>query len=224
MKLPVDIPAAAGQPFIELAREVAVAILVIVEKGWALARMSSNVYPDDEEIKLTEQLRDGMRQALNTSEVSWKGNIAVLPGTESRSRPEVPVPDGRTDIPIFVIGIFLRFGEHNPHAIIECKRISGANSQLCREYVLEGIDRFRIGKYGGNHSTGFMIGYLIDGEVTVAITGINRFLDRNSREPENLKPSDLVPASWIWKSTHMRQSALPIELHHGFLSFFPTDQ
>ncbi len=220
MKLPVDVPAAAGQPFIELAREVAAAILVTVEKGWALALVSSNVCPGDGEVIITERLRDGMRQALNAGEFGWKGNIAVLPGTESRSHPEVPVPDGRTDIPVFVIGIFLRFGEHNPHAIIECKRIAGAESRLCREYVLEGVDRFRTGKYGGNHSTGFMIGYLIYGEAKAAVTGINRYLNRNSRGSENLKPSKLVPASWAWKSEHARDAALPIELHHGFLSFF----
>ena len=219
MKLPTDVPAAAGWPFIELAREIAAAILLTVEAGWTRALSSSEPRSAEGEVEITEKLRDGMREALNSGALRWKGRMVVLQGTESRSRPDVPVPDEKTDIPIFVIGIFLRFGEHNPHAIIECKRIAGSDTHLCREYIVEGVDRFRVGKYGGNHSTGFLIGYLVAEDAKAAAAGINRYLNRKSRNSEHLKPSDVVAASWAWRSEHARGAGLLIELHHSFLSF-----
>ena len=208
-----------GRPFIELAREVAAAILLTVEAGWKHALKSSALCPTEGEVKITEKLRDGMREALNSGGLRWKGSMVVLPGTESRSRPDVPRPDGRTDIPILVIAIFLRFQEHDPHAIIECKRIAGSDSDLCREYVVEGIDRFRIGKYGGNHSTGFMTGYLVAGNASTAAAGINRYLNGRGRNAESLKASNVVAAPWAWQSAHPRPERLAIELHHSFLSF-----
>ena len=148
----------------------------------------------------------------------WKTMI-VLPGIESRSRPDVPLPDGRIDISIQWIEIFVRYRAHDPHAIIECKRIAGNNTHLCREYVVEGINRFRIGKYSGNHSTGFMIGYLIAGDASTAATGINCCLNRKSRRAEILKPSSPIGESWVWESCQPRTIGSPIELHHAFLAF-----
>lgn len=219
MKLPTDVPAATGRPFIELAREIAVAILVTVEAGWTRALSSSEPRRTEGEVIITEKLRDGMREALESGALGWKGRMAVLPGTESRSRPDVHVPDGRTDIPVFVIAVFFRFGEHDPHAIIECKRVAGSDAALCREYVAEGVDRFRRGKYGRNHSTGFMIGYLVEGNAEAAVAGINRHLGRKSRSSERLEPSRLIVAARVWRSEHLRGTGTPIELHHSFLSF-----
>ena len=221
MRLPHDVPASAGRPFIELAREFAAAILLTIEEGWALALRASGLDAGAHEIEITERLRDGMRKALMSDKFGWGQsiNMIVLPGTESRSRPEVLEPDGRTDIPILFLQIFLRFGEHDPHAIIECKRIAGNNRNLCREYVVEGIDRFRAGKYAGNHSTGFMIGYVIASDVTMATTGINGYLTRKSRDDENLGPSSILSEPWVWQSRHPRVRASTIELHHAFLTF-----
>ena len=195
------------------------AILYTVEAGWVLALESCDVNAKAQEVAITERLRDGMCRALNSGMFAWKERMVVLPGTESRSRLDVVLPDGRTDIPIFVIEIFVRFGEHNPHAIIECKRIAGNDARLCREYVVEGIDRFRLGKYGGNHSNGFMIGYVIADDAKTAATGINRYLNHRSRGAENLEPSTLVGESWTWRSSHARATDSSIELHHAFLSF-----
>ena len=172
---------------------------------------------------MTEHLRDGMRAALDSGELPWQGTMVVLPGTESRSRPEILRPDGRTDIPILWIELFFRFREHDPHAIIECKRIAGSNARLCREYVVEGIDRFRTGKYAANHAAGFMVGYLIAGNARAAARGVNRYLNsrRGKHEPrpdENLTPSRLVRETWAWLSDHPRTAMSVMEIHHAFLS------
>ncbi len=219
MKLPFDVTDTAGRRFINLSPDIATVILRTVKAGWTFALQSMDVNTGAGEVEITERLRDGMRCALKSGHFPWGKLMAVLPGTESRSRPEVPVPDGRTDIPILWIEIFLRYGEHDPHAIIECKRIAGDNSFLCREYVVEGIDRFRTGKYSGNHSIGFMTGYLIAGDANAAALRINKYLNFKSRSAENLKPSNLISKSWVWRSCHPRTTNSPIVLHHAFLGF-----
>jgi hypothetical protein len=125
------------------------------------------------------------------------------------------LPDGRTDIPIYLIEIFVKLGEHDPHAIIECKRLAGNDTHLCREYVVEGIDRFRVGKYGANHATGFMAGYLLSGDEATAAAGVNAYLTRKARQAEHLARAVLLARPGVWSSRHPRAMApTPIELHH----------
>lgn len=216
MKLPIDVPVATGRSFIALTQEVAAGILRIVEEGWERTLASSHVTTNSGEVEITERLRDGMREAANDRALELR--LVVLPGTESRSRPSVVKPDGRTDIPLLIIEVFLRYGEHDPHAIIECKRVAGCRSDLCREYVVEGIDRFRSGKYSENHATGFMVGYLVAGNADSAASGINQYIVGRSRHSDRLDRSNLVTASWAWRSSHARRSRPPIELHHAFLN------
>ncbi|PZQ76074.1 MAG: hypothetical protein DI563_07940 [Variovorax paradoxus] len=162
---------------------------------------------------MTERLRDGMRSAVKNA--SW--NLIILPGTESRSKRSVLLPDGRTDIPLMMIEVFLRTQEHDPHAIIECKRIAGSDAHLCREYVIEGIDRFASGKYGENHAVGFMVGYVLSGTSADAADGVNAYLARVSRSAEQLSASDETSDS-TWYSTHGRaKPSAPVGLHHSFL-------
>lgn len=219
MKLPVDGSSTSGRQFIDLEPDIAWTILRTVHVGWAIALQAPDVNTGSREVPLTERLRDGMRQAQNRERSSLKKMLVVLPGSESRSRPDILVPDGRTDIPILCIGICFRFGEHDPHAIIECKRIAGCDARLCREYFVEGINRFRTGQYSGNHSTGFMIGYLISGDGQAAVIGINRYLNRNSPLDEYLKPSDKITDSRVWTSHHPRAATSSIRLYHSFLAF-----
>jgi hypothetical protein len=141
----------------------------------------------------------------------------ILPGTESRSSPETLLPDGRTDIPIMSFHLFLRTQEHDPHAILECKRVSGSDAHLCREYVAQGMDRFSSGKYGRNHAVGFLVGYVISGSPQEAADGVNRYLQKFSRDAEKLTPSSVVPAFHTWRSTHARSRSTSIELHHALL-------
>ena len=218
MKLPFEDTATAGRRFIDLGPDIAAAILRTVEAGWTIALRSPDVNTESGEVEITERLRDGMRYALDSGRLPWESMI-VLPGTESRSRPDVLLPDGRTDISIQYFEIFLTYRAHDPHAIIECKRVAGNVAHLCREYVVSGIDRFRTGQYSGNHSTGFMIGYLIDGDARAVANCINNHLNRKSRYDENLEPSDLIAEPWVWASSHPRTQTSPIALHHAFLAF-----
>lgn len=193
-------------------------ILRVVKGGWAVATKSADVTADAYELVLTERLRDGMRQVVDREEAvdgpDDSLRMSILPGTESRSGPDVVVPDGRTDIPIL---LHPPFG-HEPHAIIECKRIAGSDSSLCRLYVNQGIDRFASGHYAWNHTTGFMVGYVILGTPAAAADGVNGQLKRRGRSVEQMEPSSLCEP-WVRKSCHRRRSGGPIRLLHAFLDW-----
>lgn len=161
-----------------------------------------------------------MREVLNQGTTDWNKKMTILRGTESLSVSSPLTPDGLTDIPIFFQDIRENLDEHDPHAIIECKRIAGNDSRLCRLYVVKGIDRFRQGKYAGNHALAFMAGYLLSGGADAAVAGINGYLSRQVREPEHLTSSTVLPEAWARSSRHPRpEPAAPIELHHAFLEF-----
>ena len=217
MRIPYETQPALGREFIELAPEVVAVILLTIAAGWQQACIAGDVNEEAGEVLMTERLRDGMRGELKSKKSPW--NLIVLMGSESRSKSSVVLPDGRTDIPLMLIEIFLQTQEHDPHAVIECKRIDGSDKHLCREYVVEGIDRFATGKYGENHALGFMVGYVISGTPTKSVDGINSYLKRVSRTADLLEPSD-VSGMATWRSHHLRpKPSAPINLHHAFLNF-----
>lgn len=208
MSIPFRAPLSIGKP-INLGPEIAEAILTTMELGWEIAKKRSEVNPTAKEVTMTECLRDGMRAA--SDKLPWRRSLVILPGTESRSSSALE-PDGRTDIPLFHLEIFLRHGQHDPHAIIECKRIAADDADLVREYVKEGVDRFCSGKYGGNHSKGFMAAYVLSGTQADAVAKINAFLTKHSRVPEHLSPAN--PKHW--SSLHPRLRRSGIQLDHAF--------
>ena len=73
--------------------------------------------------------------------------------------------------------------------------VSKADSQLRRKYVVDGIDRFQTGKYAGNHSTGFMVGYLATGCAAAAVTGTNRGIANKEIKAYEKARADLQRAS-----------------------------
>lgn len=207
-----------GQKFIDIDRERSEAILEVIDEGWRLASTLQDAHADAGEVEITECLRDGMRAALRARATDyWSRKMTVLAGTESRSGPDVRRPDGRTDVPIFFSDIREEYNEHDPHAIVECKRVAGGRADLCREYAVEGIDRFATGKYARNHAVGFMVGYLLSGRAGSAAAGINRHLTRKGRQSEHLGPCALADRPWARSSRHPRVApAEPIALHHAF--------
>jgi hypothetical protein len=213
VKIPFGQRESAGQTYIDLSGEITAAILQTVERGWEIAKQRREVNPLAKEILMTECLRDGMREALRNHQLPWCKTMVVLPGTESRSNLAVPVRDGRTDIPLMFIEIFLAAGEHDPHAIIECKRVAEGDATLIREYVTEGVDRFCSGKYGKTHGHGFMAGYVLRGSPQSIVGQVNAFLQRHGRGVEQLGRSGAG-----WTSEHQRKNWRSIQLHHGMFS------
>ena len=107
--------------------------------------------------------------------------------------------------------------------MIECKRVAGSDSNLCRLYVTEGVDRFESGKYAGGHGLAFMAGYVVAGCAGEAAAGVNTYLKGRSRESEALGPSTVLDVGWTRTSTHIRAgSGRYLELHHSLLEFSAT--
>ena len=212
-----------GRQSIDIHRERSEAILHVVDAGWKSASASPRAHAGAGEVEITECLRDGMRAALAESAADWSKKMTILPGTESRSSADVPKPDGRTDVPIFFSDIREEYNEHDPHAIVECKRVAGSRTGLCREYVREGVDRFATGKYARNHAVGFMVGYLLSGDAASAAACINAHLTRKRRRAEHLGPCVIAHRPWARSSRHPRAApADPIALHHAFLGLRPA--
>lgn len=215
MTIPYEEPTSIGRPFIDLGQEIATAVLLTIEGGWSLARRQPRVAIDASEVAITECLREGMREALNAGDLPWGRGLIIAPGSESTSRPGLLRPDGLTDIPVFVISLFLSSRSHDPHAVIECKRISEADARLVREYVSEGIDRFRAAKYASNHRMGFMVGYVIAGTAKGAVDRVNAYLAKNGRPAEQLSAAVILENERTWVSEHPRpEKRPPVHLHH----------
>lgn len=211
MRLPTEDRNVAGQ-LIELGPDLVATVLRVIEEGWARAK-AMGAAATDLERPLTERLRCGMRTAESRPE-----SIVVQRGAESLSSQAALVPDGLTDIPLFFLEIYLQSSIQDPHAIIECKRIAGTDTGLCREYVVNGIDRFRDGKYSSRHKAAFMVGYVLMGTIDDAANGINKYLV-GRRRAERLAPSTLVVGPWLRESRHQRLAHGLIVLHHALLSF-----
>lgn len=217
MRLPLGQSSAVGRAFIDLSPELTSAVARTVQAGWPIALARPELTSSADEVTITECLRDAMRDALVQHDFPWRKTMIVAPGTESRSQPGMVSPDGRTDIPLFLTRVFARSGEHDPHVILECKRVAEGNPSLAREYVVEGIDRFRSAKYAENHRRGFMIGYLMSGSAEGVVGAVNRFLQGRSRQSE-LLASDPGANPPTWASCHPRPGRVPIALHHEMLA------
>lgn len=213
---------ALGRQAIDIHRERSEAILQVVDAGWKSASASPRAHAGGE-VEITECLRDGMRAALAESAADWSKKMTVLPGTESRSSADVPKPDGRTDVPIFFSDLREEYNEHDPHAIVECKRVAGNRTDLCRKYVRCGVDRFATGKYARNHAVGFMVGYLLSGDAASSAACINAHLTRTQRQSEHLGPCVIADRPWARSSRHPRAApADRIALHHALFGLRPA--
>lgn len=217
MKIPLGQSAAVGRTFINLNPAITLTILRTVEAGWALARGSPAVHPGADEVAMTETLRDAMRDALRIQNFPWRKTMIIAPGSESRSRPGMTAPDGRTDIPLYLTRVYARSGEHDPHAIIECKRVAAGDTGLAREYVVAGVDRFRAGKYSANHARGFIVGYVLGGTPQAVVAGINSYLSGRQRLADRLElPQSATIPGWV--SRHARAATREsVILHHAML-------
>ena len=213
---------ASGSP-LNIGRKRALDILRVIKAGWQKALACPDVDRDTPEVELNGRLMKGMRAAVDAKVVRSHRKISVLPGTDSWSDDAGAAADGLTDITIHLRDIRERQQSHGPHAVIECKRVAGSDSNLCRLYVTEGVERFESGKYAGVHGLAFMAGYVVAGSAGEAVTGVNAYLKRHNRGSEALGPSTVLEAEWTRTSTHIRAgSGRHLELHHSLLEFNAT--
>jgi hypothetical protein len=73
---------------------------------------------------------------------------------------------------------------------MEAKRLKESDSALKRAYISEGMDRFITGKY----PFGIMLGYLLEGQTSATVKGINTLIIKDKRDSEilHLEHHDIV--------------------------------
>jgi len=74
------------------------------------------------------------------------------------------------------------FAEQEFKYYCEAKRLKQNDSNLKRDYIKEGIDRFVSKKY----PLGCMLGYQLEGKINETIIGVNSLLEKDKRNSETL--------------------------------------
>ena len=220
MKVPTGFSSAGERGIADIYKSVPLTILCLMKHGWEKAVAKSTVNSDLEEVKITARFREGMIEVLKDGLFHLGREILVARGTETSSHKDPYRATGLSDIAIYFTGIREKLDDHEPQAIVECKRISAKGSDLARLYVVEGINRFRDGKYAGDLPYGFMVGYLLCGDVDSAVRLINHHLENRGRTSEGLATSSLIEEAWARYSRHPRpEIGRDIHCHHAFLGF-----
>ena len=162
------------------------------------------------------RLFQGMRDIRNGLKLT---NIFLVEAPGVRSDEELAKPDREPD----VIMLFAEFGANEPHAIIECKRLDPleASRTLRGEYVRSGIDRFISGAYGKGHDLDFMIGYVLRGVGSIAVSDVNAYLDNVGRPSCRLTATKMFDRlGFVATSAHARSiDGSSIRLLHSMLEF-----
>jgi hypothetical protein len=108
----------------------------------------------------------------------------------------------------------------------ECKRLnvtnSGSRSSLATPYVSDGLIRFVTEQYADGLPVGFMLGYVIDGDLSFALKQIGAAIDAQ-KIPLALVTGPLAGTSIIgierFVTSHKRASNAVIEVRHTLLPF-----
>jgi hypothetical protein len=93
----------------------------------------------------------------------------------------------------------------------EAKNLKEKDSALKRRYIATGIDNFTSGKY----KDGSIVGYLVEGAPSKTVDGINKLLNKDSRNTESLTLKPNVLHADYYESEHTAVGTLK----HFILNF-----
>lgn len=138
-----------------------------------------------------------------------------------RTSGEKAYSKGRIDIAVFLDR------ERERYLAYECKRLNvksdGSTKSLAAQYVKEGVNRFVTEQYAENLPVGCMLGYVMNGEVSIALSKIhaamrdNRNLIGLAGELAEEKP---LGDAKRFSSRHIRTgSGTEIEVRHALVPF-----
>lgn len=144
-----------------------------------------------------------LEEYINDNPLSLEKNITCK--TESKiNEKEIIKEKGYADRLPRVDLIYFKIEEDNWNCKrrfeyhMEAKRLKEKNTNLKREYIKEGMDRFILEKY----PLGCMLGYLLEGTVDKTIEDINKLLEKYNRSRECLNSkSDRFGVSY-YESNH----------------------
>jgi len=123
--------------------------------------------PSRKEDPISRQLVFALKRLQSSDRWEWLTNY-VINGQRDELEAELEIHLGRTDI-TFELGSHHRF-------IWECKRLHFNKKTLYGEYRKEGVARFVSEKYAKGHDHGGMLGFVMDGEISKAVSGVENHL------------------------------------------------
>ena len=94
---------------------------------------------------------------------------------------------------------------------------SRKHSFLKNRYINTGIDNYKSGKYASKVQKGCIAGYIVQGSSSKIVEDINTILKQKQRHSECLESYSTQPP--VYRSEHVRQNKLTIELKHILLYF-----
>jgi len=116
--------------------------------------------------------------------------------------------------------------ERERYVAYECKRLnvmnSGTRSSLATRYVRDGMRRFLTEQYAEGLPVGCMLGYVMDGDLSFALTQVNAAIAAQSSSlsmMDGATSSQRVPGIERFTTLHKRASQSIIELRHALLPF-----
>lgn len=118
-----------------------------------------------------------------------------------------------------------QFGDEDDYVGVECKRVgAGATySSLNGNYVVEGVDRFVVEKYGAGHTWGFMLGFVLAVPIQKLLATIDKKLEKTYGEFSKFRDAVQHPAALaVRDSDHIQNSGTLIRLRHMFIDMTPA--
>jgi hypothetical protein len=172
---------------------------------------------DAREDLTTEYFCRCLRQNRNSSELPFSIQIQMV-----ELDPAAGTDQGRMDIAFLPL-----VPRENVYFCLECKRLNVVNDGQVRpytsEYVAHGMLRFIRGQYAARVRHGGMLGYVLDGNVTLAIHNVSRVIRDRFRELGMEPPGDMLPSSVcsydsrIKETHHSRNhTSEKFHIHHIF--------
>lgn len=196
-----DLVGARRDGSVSLAGATIIAVLRAIQLGW---RAAVDVAEGDaavlsQELPMTHRLCAAMGRVVDSSQDQYP--MRITPGTVVIPSEDAPRLVGLTDISIYLNGL----PGHDPHAIIECKRVHGGDRKLCRLYASPGNPRAGPVRYLASDGHEWHPGTHSDCRSPTI------------RRDDYLTPSRLICDCWV-QGEHSRQiRSSPCGAPRGFL-------
>ncbi|MCI0708925.1 MAG: hypothetical protein L0154_02070 [Chloroflexi bacterium] len=204
-------------------------VLEITVEAYEQMRTTADVWSHYDEETLTAILaEDHIAKIANSRPLQLKIHLEVPVRTQSMKTGANPTPIRTArKIDIQIYGSWQK-DYRTRYFAWECKRICdrSTNTNLISEYVTAGIFRFCDSEYAAEVNDAGMIGYVIAGDISDIVEGINSSMSNPQRSrqlPINEKlfiDNPILNTKDIYKSEHYRtKDASKVRLYHVFMTF-----
>lgn len=169
----------------------------------------------DHEVPITRRFRQALRHERDLRRLPFRVERESV-----EDDPDTAEELGRIDLRL-LYGV-----REEVYFAFECKRLrvpsNGSTRSLAWEYVVEGMLRFVDGRYGAHSAHGGMMGYVMDGNVPLAMKGVGASIKTEKKKlrqrgRKGLNRSSLFPRKPAVRETSHDRGSSAIRVHHLFL-------